>query len=186
MRIRKRLLSLLLCGVLLISLCSPSEFAQAQTTQDSGQITVNEGGLCEHHTEHTPDCGYTEVEPGTPCGFICGICGAEDTSLSNTAAITADQIPGNALEDKTSDPDKASDPERPEELVWVWSDEAPFLMEAEEEDDLSGQLFGITGASEICPTYEEAYNAMIAMEDEFYEGMPWTNFQPYGDRKSVV
>ena len=67
MRTRKRLLSLLLCGVLLFSLCSPSAFAEAQAAQDSGQITVNAGGLCEHHTEHTPDCGYTEGEPEIPC-----------------------------------------------------------------------------------------------------------------------
>ena len=25
------------------------------------------GGLCEHHTEHTPDCGYKEAEPGHEC-----------------------------------------------------------------------------------------------------------------------
>ena len=25
-------------------------------------------GLCEHHTAHTDDCGYTEETPGTPCG----------------------------------------------------------------------------------------------------------------------
>lgn len=23
--------------------------------------------MCEHHAEHTPDCGYTEGEAGTPC-----------------------------------------------------------------------------------------------------------------------
>ncbi len=67
MRTKKRLLSLLLCGAMLFSLCSPSAFAEAQTIQDSGQITVNAGGLCEHHTEHTPDCGYTEGEPEIPC-----------------------------------------------------------------------------------------------------------------------
>ncbi|MEY8494933.1 leucine-rich repeat domain-containing protein [Lachnospiraceae bacterium 29-91] len=176
MRTRKRLLSLLLCGAMLFFLCSPSAFAKEQTTQDSGQITADAGGLCEHHTEHTPDCGYTEEgELGTPCGFICEICGAEDASLSDTAAITADQALGNVFKDKTSDH------ERTEDLVGVWSDKEPFLMEAEEEDDLSGQLFGITRASNICPTYDEAYNAMIGMKDEFYEGMPWTNFQPYGN-----
>lgn len=67
MRTRKRLLSLLLCGAILFSLCFPSAFAEAKTIQDSGQITVNAGGLCEYHTEHTPDCGYTEGEPETPC-----------------------------------------------------------------------------------------------------------------------
>lgn len=175
MRTRKRLLSLLFCGAMLFFLCSPSAFAKEQTTQDSGQITADAGGLCEHHTEHMPDCGYTVGESGTPCGFICEICGAEDASFTDTAAMTADQVLGNVLKDKTSDH------ERPEDLVGVWSDKEPFLMEAEEEDDLSGQLLGITRASEICPTYHEAYNAMIGMKDELYEGMPWTNFQPYGN-----
>lgn len=229
MKTKKRLLSLLLCGAILFSLCSPSVFAKAQTP-DSGQITADADGLCEHHAGHDGDCGYTEGERGTSCGhqhsedcyteitecvhehdedcypeetvsdntvtpsdaeerepencphiyseesgFICEICGAEDVSPSNTAAITADQVLGNVLKDKTSDQ------ERPEDLVGVWSDKAPFLMEAEEEDDLSGQLLGITRASKICPTYEEAYNAMIGMRDELYEGMPWTNFQPYGN-----
>lgn len=27
----------------------------------------NGGGLCEHHTEHTADCGYREAEPGHEC-----------------------------------------------------------------------------------------------------------------------
>ena len=67
MRTRKRLLSLLLCGAMLFSLCSPSAFAEAQAAQDSGQITVNAGGLCKHHTKHTLDCGYTEGSEGTPC-----------------------------------------------------------------------------------------------------------------------
>ena len=29
---------------------------------------VVDTGLCEHHPEHTEDCGYTEGEAGTPCG----------------------------------------------------------------------------------------------------------------------
>ena len=68
MQTRKRLLSLLLCGALLFSLCSPSAFAEAQAAQDSGQITADAGGLCEHHPEHDADCGYTEGTPETPCG----------------------------------------------------------------------------------------------------------------------
>ena len=76
--------------------------------------------------------------------------------------------------------DKTPEDEKSEDLVWVWSDKAPVLMEAEEGDDLSSQFFGMTRASGICPTYEEAYNAMIGMKDDYYEGMPWTNFQPYG------
>lgn len=28
-------------------------------------------GLCGHHTEHTPECGYSE---STPCAYVCEIC----------------------------------------------------------------------------------------------------------------
>ena len=30
---------------------------------------VGEGNIpyCEHHTEHTPECGYTEGVEGSPC-----------------------------------------------------------------------------------------------------------------------
>ena len=42
--------------------------------------------------------------------------------------------------------------EKPENLVWVWSDKAPALMEAEEGDDLSAQFFEIARASGACPT----------------------------------
>ena len=30
------------------------------------------------------------------------------------------------------------------------------------------------------PTYEEAYEAMIALKETYHEGMEWTNFKPYG------
>ena len=30
------------------------------------------------------------------------------------------------------------------------------------------------------PTYREAYDAMYALKDVYPEGMPWTNFEPYG------
>ena len=66
MRIRKRLLSWLLCGAMLFSLCPQSVLAESGA-QDSGQ-TVTAGGLCEHHPEHDADCGYLEGSEGTPCG----------------------------------------------------------------------------------------------------------------------
>ena len=62
---KKRILSLLLCGAMLFSLCPQSVLAEG-SAQDSGQITAA-GGLCEHHTEHDADCGYTEGSEGTPC-----------------------------------------------------------------------------------------------------------------------
>lgn len=66
MKTKKRLLSWLLCGAMLFSLCSQSVLAEGGT-QDSGQ-TAAAGGLCEHHPEHDADCGYSEGTPETPCG----------------------------------------------------------------------------------------------------------------------
>ena len=35
------------------------------------------------------------------------------------------------------------------------------------------------------PTYQEAYEIMTALQDEYPEGMPWTNFEPYGSNGSL-
>ena len=109
----------------------------------------------------------------------------EDDELEEDLAedeLVEDEKNHKNLEDDLDDvlKDKTLEDEKPENLVWVWSDKAPALMEAEEGDDLSSQFFEMTRAS-VCPTYEEAYNAMTAMKGELYEGMPWTNFQPYGN-----
>ena len=45
-------------------------------------------GLCEHHTEHTAECGYVEGE--TPCGFVCDLCAGEDTAPADNARLDAD------------------------------------------------------------------------------------------------
>ena len=63
---KRKLLSMLLCGAFLCSLCTRTAFAEAGET--SGAST---DGLCEHHTEHDDDCGYTEGTPETPCGHEC-------------------------------------------------------------------------------------------------------------------
>ncbi|MCI9360994.1 MAG: leucine-rich repeat protein [Hungatella sp.] len=42
---------------------------------------------------------------------------------------------------------------------------------------------GIAVAAEgAVPTYREAYEAMIALKDEYPEGMTWTNYEPYGSK----
>ncbi len=35
------------------------------------------------------------------------------------------------------------------------------------------------------PTYQEAYEAMIALKDKYPEGMTWTNFTPYGSQGNL-
>ena len=67
MRIKhKRVLSLLLCGTMLFSLCSQS-VAAAAGTQTESIITAGTGDLCEHHPEHDDECGYSEGTTGTAC-----------------------------------------------------------------------------------------------------------------------
>lgn len=62
----KRVLSLLLCVMLLFSQMGAAAYAEGttQTGTDS---------LCEHHSEHTTGCGYAE---GRACGYVCELCGA--------------------------------------------------------------------------------------------------------------
>ncbi|MDD6058543.1 MAG: hypothetical protein PUB98_09865 [Clostridiales bacterium] len=48
-------------------------------------------GLCEHHTEHTAECGYVEVSEGSPYTFVCDIweneAGAEGTNYASAPAV---------------------------------------------------------------------------------------------------
>lgn len=68
MRTKRKLLSLLLCGAMLFTPppCTPLTVVEART-QDVGKIMTTADGLCEHHPEHTKDCGYTAGTPETPC-----------------------------------------------------------------------------------------------------------------------
>lgn len=47
-------------------------------------------------------------------------------------------------------------------------------------NESTGQSVGIVRAETICPSYQDAYDAMIALQENYKEGMPWTNFTPYG------
>ena len=66
MKLKKRILSLLLCGAMLFSLGPQSVLAEENG--QAGGVTADTSGLCEHHPEHNADCGYREETAGTPCG----------------------------------------------------------------------------------------------------------------------
>ena len=91
MKRKRRILSLLLSGAMLFSLCTPTVFAETPT-QDRGQTITETGGLCEHHAEHTEDCGYSPAAEGTPCGYVCELCGAGDNTPSNAEAVTVASV----------------------------------------------------------------------------------------------
>ena len=82
MRKKKRILSLLLCLCLLFSLCPQT--AAAGEIQDIG-FTAQGTGLCEHHPQHTDECGYTEGSEGTPCTYVCEICYPQDSGEAEDA-----------------------------------------------------------------------------------------------------
>ncbi len=42
-----------------------------------------------------------------------------------------------------------------------------------------------SAARETVPTFQEAYNAMTALQEQYPEGMTWTNFTPYGSNGSL-
>ena len=51
MKLKKRILSLLLCGAMLFSLCSQSVLAEENG--QAGGVTIGTSGLCEHHPDIT-------------------------------------------------------------------------------------------------------------------------------------
>ena len=61
-KLKKRIMSLLLCGAMVFSLCPQT--ASAVSIQ---RTAADSSSLCEHHTEHNGDCGYSEGSEGTPC-----------------------------------------------------------------------------------------------------------------------
>ena len=67
MKLKKRIAALLMAGAMVCSTLPVNVLAVESSVQ-------NVGGLCQHHTEHNADCGYTEGSEGKPCTFVCEIC----------------------------------------------------------------------------------------------------------------
>ena len=45
---------------------------------------------CQH--EHDDECGYSPATAGTPCGYVCELCGAGDNTPSNAKAVTVASV----------------------------------------------------------------------------------------------
>lgn len=102
MKLKKRITALLIAGAMVCSTLPVNVLA----VENSNQHTSN---LCEHHTEHNADCGYSEGTPGTPCNH-------EHTDECYTLVTecvhehTEDCYPAEGVSDNTatpSEPDKA-------------------------------------------------------------------------------
>ena len=71
MKLKKRIAALLMAGAMVCSTLPVHVLAVENSNQ-------NVGGLCEHHTEHNADCGYTEGSEGTPCTYECEACSGQE------------------------------------------------------------------------------------------------------------
>lgn len=61
---KKRLTAVFLCLCLLFMLFPATAFASGE---DSNRTFTDGSGLCEHHTQHDENCGYTEGTAEIPC-----------------------------------------------------------------------------------------------------------------------
>ena len=142
MKKKKRLLSLLLCGVMLFSLCPQVVFAEG--VQNSEQAI---DGLCEHHPAHDGACGYTEGTKGTPCShehtegcyFLVTSCVHEH----RLDCYSAENVSGNTVTPSDADGTELT------ECTHVCSEESGCITKAldcqHEHDDACGYVPTIEG-----------------------------------------
>ena len=62
---KRKIFSILLSGIMVFSLCSQP--VHAEENRQSGGTTIE---YCEHHTEHTAECGYVAPTEGNECGHV--------------------------------------------------------------------------------------------------------------------
>ena len=103
MKLKKRIAALLMAGAMVCSTLPVNVLAVENSNQ-------NVGGLCEHHTEHNADCGYTEGIEGTPCNHEHN----EDCYALVTSCVhkhTEDCYPAESVSDNTASPSDAKNQE---------------------------------------------------------------------------
>ena len=179
-----------LAGLLALMLVCTSSGMSAladETGEPSGKERTESGseGLCEHHPAHTDECGFDE-EAGTPCTYVCDICGSEDTSEITGTDSTTDEEDTTVTEDASgtdetgiketgknepsseqtnsgSQPAENTDEEENTVQItgWNWIDEDGVLQNRENVWGL-----GVPGASEENPLTQDALLEMLPKEVE--------------------
>lgn len=147
----KKLFSTLLCVSMLVQNAPAMAFAAA------------EDNLCDHHPEHTAECGYA-AEEGEPCAYNCEICldhGSEEEEEQETTA--------------------PSEPETTEAAESTEETEAPEITEAEEPIELHQTVTGTIELDVGDFDNDEAFAAYV--ERLFYGDSGASSFAPLaGDR----
>ncbi len=143
-----RILSVLLAAALTFTSMSTLALADEETQ------VISEEGLCEHHTEHTEDCGYDEAV-GNPCQYVCELCGADEgeEQPANTGDTDTDTAGNNtSSSDEYKEVDKLSATLITE---WSWADGD----ELQETDGVWG--IGMPGANEDNPLTQDILLSML-------------------------
>ena len=160
---RKRILSLLLCVVMLFSLCPQS--ALAVGNEQTGGVTIGTSGLCEHHPAHDDECGYTEGTAGTPCSHEhTDDCYTEVTDCVHEH--TEDCYPQNSVSGNNA---TLSNADEPTECTHVCSEESGCITKQlncqHEHDEDCGYTPATAGTPcgyvcEICGAEDNSADAM--------------------------
>lgn len=140
---------------------APEETAEDATEETTTQAT-------EDFTESTEPAKDSAEEADT-------VDSQESSPASTDHLMEAEEV------------EEIGEPKNTEELTipaGVWSDQEPFFTNDGSEES-TGQPFQMARAAGACPTYQEAYAAMMNLQDQYPEGMTWTNFEPYGSAGSL-
>ena len=116
MKTKRRLLSLLIAGTVLFSTMPVNALAVGNP---------DPGGPCEHHREHTAECGYTEGEEGSPCTHEH----TEDCYILTTKCVHEHDegcYPEDSVSDGSATPSNAEERE-PENCPHVCSEESSCI-----------------------------------------------------------
>ena len=78
----KKVFSILLCLCMVLQYVPTTAFA----------VDAAESGLCEHHAEHTAECGYGADDYGSVCTYHCHICHVQSKVDALPENITAENV----------------------------------------------------------------------------------------------
>ena len=163
----KRLLTFLLAATMTVTVSYPPVYAQEDTLQP-------QTGLCEHHTVHTADCGYTEGTTGSPCSHEhTADCYTTEKNCSHEHTGDCYSQAENSNPDDTETP-SGSEGQAPDACTHVCSEETGCITEQlnchHEHDDQCGYAEETSGSScsyvcEICNSQDDN-EEVVEDEDE--------------------
>lgn len=147
----RRILSCFLAGVLLLT-----GSAGLVMAEEPESVPVYGEGLCQHHPEHTAECGYQEASPGNLCGHVhtedCYTADDSGEEILNCQHVHdencgyAEATEGSPCQyvcQICSESQEAEEPEEPEEVITdsslepVPTEEASVTEEPEETNTLT-------------------------------------------------